>query len=76
MKNGWYQFDTAIKFIDIHRFHSSMDKNHLSATEFYRLTTPGIQSHIQLNLEKISTSGVIHFFLDRKKAHKQPKVTL
>ena len=40
MKNRQYRFDTAIQFIDFHRFPLSIDKNHLIATDFYRLTTP------------------------------------
>ena len=32
---------TAIWFIDFHRFPLSIDKNHLIASDFYRLTTPG-----------------------------------
>ena len=41
VKNRQYRFDTAIKFIDFHQFPLSIDKNHLIATDFYRLTTPG-----------------------------------
>ena len=44
MKNRKYQFDTAIQFIDLHRFPLSIDKNHLIATDFYWLTTPGIKA--------------------------------
>ena len=34
--------DTLVSFIDFHRFPSPTDKNHLIATDFYRLTTPSI----------------------------------
>ena len=37
-----YQFDTAIKCIDFHRFLLSINKNHLIATDFDGLTTPGL----------------------------------
>ena len=36
MKNRYYQFDTAIWFIDFHRLSLSIDKNHLIAIDFYR----------------------------------------
>ena len=40
MKNRYYRFNTAIWLIDFHRFPLSIDKNHLIAIDFYRLTTP------------------------------------
>ena len=36
MKNQQHRFDTAIKFINFHRFLLSIDKNHLIAIDFYR----------------------------------------
>ena len=38
---------TAIKFIDFLRFPLSIDQNHLIATDFYRLTTPGMHNNKQ-----------------------------
>ena len=40
MKNRSHRFDTAILCIHFHRFPLLIDKNHLIATDFYRLTTP------------------------------------
>ena len=37
-----YRFDTAIQFIDFHRFPLSIDENHSIASDFYQLTTPGL----------------------------------
>ena len=45
MKNRYYRFDTAISFIDFHRFPLSIDTNHLTI-EFYRLTSPGYISNV------------------------------
>ena len=36
MKNRYYRFDTAIYFIDFHRFPLPIEKNHLIAIDFYR----------------------------------------
>ena len=41
MKNRYYRFDQAIQFVDFHRFPLSIDKNHLIATDFFLLITPG-----------------------------------
>ena len=40
-ENQQYQFDTAISFIDFQPFPLWNNKNHLIATDFYRLTTLG-----------------------------------
>ena len=40
-ENQQYQFDTAILFTDFQQFPLSNNKNHLIATDFYRLTTLG-----------------------------------
>ena len=36
MRNRYYGFDTANKFVDFHPFPLSIDKNHLIAINFYR----------------------------------------